>query len=77
MSDDTDVLAAIEMLLEEIETVIETVNSEGSAAFASGKHKQAEAALARVKAMTAFREKVAALRSEWATLAPETPARPA
>ena len=40
MSDDTDVLAAIEMLLEEIETVIETVNSEGSAAFASGKHKE-------------------------------------
>lgn len=76
MSDDTDVLTAIEMLLEEIETVIEAVNSEGSAAFASGKHKEAEAALARVKAMTAFREKVAALRSEWATLAPETPARP-
>lgn len=77
MSDDTDVLAAIEMLLEEIETVIETVNSEGSAAFASGKHKEAEAALARVKAMTAFREKVAVLQGEWAALAPETPARPA
>ncbi|MBM4464009.1 MAG: hypothetical protein FJ014_00315 [Chloroflexi bacterium] len=42
MSDKTDVLAAIEMLLEEIETVIETFNSEGSAAFASGKHKEAK-----------------------------------
>lgn len=37
------------MLPEEIETVIEAVNSEGSAAFASGKHKEAEATLARVK----------------------------
>jgi len=70
-----DVLAAIEMLLEEIEAVIEEVNNEGSTAFAKGKHRQAEAALERAKSFTAFRGKVAALREEWPALAPAKAAR--
>lgn len=70
MPEKTEVLAAIEILLEEIEAIIEEVNDEGSTAFAAGKHREAGAALERAKSLTAFRGKVAALREEWAALAP-------
>jgi restriction system protein len=66
----TNVLAAFEILLEELEAEIEFINKSGSRAFASRDYDRARAALARADQATVFREQIAALRAEWEKLAP-------
>ncbi len=65
----TNVVAAFEMLLEELEAEIEFVNKIGAKAFEGRDYERARAALERAGQFTAFRDKVASLRKEWETLA--------
>lgn len=65
----TNVSAAFEMLLEEVEAEIDFVNNVGSKAFEGRVYERAKEALERAGVLTSFRDRVAALRKEWAELA--------
>ena len=73
----TNVNAAFEMLLEEVEAEIEIVNGEGAKAFQTGDYNRAQEILQRAGQITAFRDKVASLRKEWDVLSPVKTARTA
>ena len=66
----TDVLAAFELLLEEIEIDINSLDKVASRASEEHDRKSAREALELADQITAFRDKVASLRKEWETLAP-------
>ena len=66
----TNVLAAFEILLEELETEIELINKAGSKAFANREYDRAREALSRADQATVFREQIAALRTEWEKIIP-------
>ena len=61
----TNVSSAFEMLLEEIEAEIDFVTRVGSRAFQSREFGKVEEARDQAEKLTAFRNKVAALRKEW------------
>jgi len=61
----TNVIAAFEMLLEEIEAEIDFINSVGSKAFEKRDYDRAQEALEHAGKLTAFRDKTAALKKEW------------
>lgn len=65
----SSIAAAIGMLLEEIEAEIHMVDKTGSEAFGWHDHERAREALERVTDLAGFRERVAALREEWAGFA--------
>jgi len=65
----SDVSSAFEMLSEEVEAEIDFVNGVGAKAFGSRDYDKAKEALERAGILTAFRDKVAALRAEWEALA--------
>lgn len=65
----SNVSAAFEILLEEIEAEVDFVNRIGARAFEGREYDKAREALERVAALTAFRDKVAALRKEWDAMA--------
>jgi hypothetical protein len=73
----SSILAAFELLLEEVEDEIELVNQTGAKAFGEGDYEQVEAARRQAVRLTDFRHKVADLRQEWqslsATFAPTEP----
>ena len=64
----TNIAAAFELLLEEIEEEVELVNQAGAKAFGEGQYAQVDAARKHVGNLTAYRSKLAALRKEWQTL---------
>ncbi len=64
----TNVVAAFDLLLDEVESEVAVLNRLGSAAFAEGQHERAAQILRRVEAVTAFRSKLNALRKEWEAL---------
>jgi len=64
----TNVVAAFEILLEEIEAEIEYVNRVGARAFEARDYDKAKEALESAAQVTGFRDKVGALRREWETL---------
>ena len=64
----TNVVAAFDMLLEEIEAEIEFVNRVGARAFEGRDYDKARQALERAAQMTGFRDKADALRREWENL---------
>lgn len=64
-----NVSAAFEMLLEEIEAEVDFVNRIGARALEGREYDKAREALDRAATLTAFRDKVAALRKEWDTMA--------
>lgn len=68
--DPTTVQAAFEILLEEMETEIEIINQSGAKAFAARNYDAARAVLERADQITALREKLAGLRTEWEKLVP-------
>lgn len=70
------VLAAYEILIEEIEGVIEGVNAEGAAAFAAGRHTDAGEYLKNAQGLTAHRTKVRNLQREWEAQYPATVTEP-
>ena len=61
----TNVEAAFEMLLEEIEAEIDFVNGVGSNAFEKRDYDRAKEALEHAGKLTGFRDKAAALKKEW------------
>lgn len=60
-----NVASAVELLLEEIEAEIDFINRVGARAFEARDYDKARQALERAGTLTAFRDKVAALRKEW------------
>lgn len=64
----TSVVAAFEMLLEEIEAEIDFVNRVGARAFEARDYDKAKEALERAAQVTGFRDKADALRREWENL---------
>jgi restriction system protein len=64
-----DVSSAFESLLEEVEAEVDFVNTVGSRSFEGRDYDRAKEALARAGVLIAFRDKVAALRTEWQTIA--------
>lgn len=65
----TDVSAAFELLLEEIEIEINTLDRAASKASDEHDRISAREALEQADQITAFRDKVVSLRKEWETLA--------
>ena len=65
VQDTTNVLAAFEMLLEEVESEIEFVNQAGSQAFGAGDYATVDLVRTQAAQLVGFREKAAALRVEW------------
>jgi restriction system protein len=65
----TNVSSAFEMLLEEVEAEIDFVNGVGSKSFEGRDYQKAKEALERSGVLTAFRDRVAAIRKEWEELA--------
>ena len=61
----TNVQAAFEMLLEEIEAEIDFVNGVGSKAFEKRDYERAKEALEHAGKLTGFRDKAVALKKEW------------
>lgn len=60
--------AAFDMLLEEIEAVIKSIQSAGAELFAEGSFDAVEAACREGRLVADFKTKVAALRDEWNAL---------
>jgi hypothetical protein len=65
----TNVVAAFEMLLEEVEAEIDFVNRIGARAFERRDYEAAREALERAGQVTGFREKVVTLSKEWDKMA--------
>jgi len=69
-NDPTNVVAAFEILLEEIETEIDFTNRAGARGFEARDYDRAREALEQAGRLTAFRDKLATLRREWDRLVP-------
>lgn len=65
----TNVDAAFDILLEQIEAEIDLVNRSGARAFEGRDYEAARATLERAGQFIAFRDRMAGLRREWASLA--------
>lgn len=63
-----NVFSAFEMLLEEIETEIDFFSRMGSRAFENRDFHKVEEARTQAETITAFRDKVSALRKEWESI---------
>lgn len=61
----TNVRAAFEMLLEEIEAEIDFINSVGSKSFEKRDYERAREALEHAGKLSAFRDKTVGLKKEW------------
>jgi hypothetical protein len=68
--DTSNVQAAFQMLLEEMNIEVKIVRDAGSKAFTDGALDTIREALTRAEKMEAFQEKVQALRAEWEKIAP-------
>ncbi|MCB8944530.1 MAG: winged helix-turn-helix domain-containing protein [Ardenticatenaceae bacterium] len=62
------VLAAFELLLEEVEDEIELVNQAGAKAFGEGDYEQVDTARQQAVRLTDYRRKIADLRKEWESI---------
>ena len=59
------VSTAFQIILEEIDSVVSEVNSQGAAFFRNNDYPKAEEALASGKKLQAFRTKLESLKGEW------------
>ncbi len=64
----TNVLAALDIVLEEIEAEIEFVNQDGARTFEVGEYEKARDALERAAKIKNLRDRIATIRGEWETL---------
>lgn len=64
----TNVLAAFEMLLEEIENEVELVNRVGARAINESNYERAEAAVNHGKQLKSYRQQLAGMRRQWRDL---------
>ena len=80
MSDESknsqNVLAAFEVLLEEIEEALRRINTAGARAFETQQYESAQAAIEHARQMTEMREKVFSLKSKWKDIESEFNADP-
>ena len=67
----TNVLAALDVVLEEIEAEIEFVNRHGARIFEGGDHQKVKDALERAEQIKSLGERIDTIRNEWTTLFPE------
>lgn len=65
----TNVTAAFELLLEEIENEIELINQAGAKSFSEGQYERVDAARQHALRLTEYRSKLASLRHDWKVLA--------
>ncbi|MCL6450718.1 MAG: winged helix-turn-helix domain-containing protein [Acetobacteraceae bacterium] len=63
-----EVMAAFEILLEEVEAVIDACNEEGAAAFRKSRYEAAREVMERAAQIMAFRDRVKTLQKDWETL---------
>jgi restriction system protein len=70
-----DVLAAYELLLEQLDAVMVQINRQGSAAFVASDHERARQLLGQVDELRQLRVRVQALQSELAKLAQPQPTK--
>ncbi len=66
--DQNEVAIAFDIVLEEIENAIATLNREGAQAFQVGKYDVARELMEKGSQMTAFRTKVVDLQKEWVNI---------
>jgi hypothetical protein len=59
---------AFEILLEEVEGVVNTLNEDGARAFGSGDYDKASGLIEQATRLTEFRERVRGLQREWKTV---------
>ena len=59
------VTTAFEMIIEEIDSVVSEVNSQGAAHLRNNEYARAKEAIASGEQLAAFREKLASLKDEW------------
>ncbi len=64
-----DAASTFEILLEAVEAEIDFVNGVGARSFEGRDYERAKSSLERAASLTAFRDKVAALRREWDEIA--------
>ncbi len=64
----TDVNSAFEILLEEVEGVVNSLNDDGASAFQNGKYDDARQLIEDATRLTNFRKRVKDLQKEWQTL---------
>jgi len=65
---ENEVSSAFEILLEEIETIIEKLNQEGSKLFSRSSHREARQLLDKAESANLFRTKIKELQKEWLSL---------
>lgn len=63
-----EVMAAFEILLEEVETVVTDFNEEGANAFRNSDYETAREVVGRAKQITALRDRVKEHQKEWEQL---------
>lgn len=74
--DQNEVFTAFEIVLEEVESVVDSLNDDGSAAFQRGDYEAAKSLIEDATRLTDFRTKVRNLQKEWENLfSAKTPLR--
>ena len=74
--DTNEVSIAFEILLEELETVVDSLNADGASAFTARDYDKAKQLIEDATRLTDFHDRVKGLQSEWQTLfAAKAPAR--
>jgi hypothetical protein len=72
----TNVLAAFDILLEQIDAKMNSLNSTGAEAFKAGNYEKANGLLKQADKFRSYRNKVVALREEWQRLSLQPNSRP-
>ena len=67
MKTNDGVSTAFEMILEEIDSVVSEVNSQGAACLRNNEYKEVRRAIEAGEKLQAFRSKLESLKSEWVT----------
>jgi hypothetical protein len=65
MTQEKDVTAAIEIVIDEIHKQLDLINQKGAESFSLGNYQEAQAVLEQVKRVKDFQKKVIALKIEW------------
>lgn len=74
--DSSEVSAALEIVLEEIEAVVDELNQQGASAFGKGDYESAKGVIETATRVTDFRASVRGLQKAWETLLSGSPVTP-
>ena len=67
----SNILGTLNLLLEQVEAELRTVNRAGAVAFDASEYNRVREALERASHLSAYRERVASLRNDWQALSQE------